>query len=188
MAARPCTSPWDDAREAFAVARWQAGDSALTIAQKMGSPFTKNSVIGRIHRLGQAARAPPLRIIVARTPRPPKPAKVAKPKPAPKPVRVLNAAVEPGEKPVAVVFIAPPEPVKPTHNDIARVTFADLQPHQCRWPVGEVNHPEFGFCGEGRIEGKPYCPGHEKRAHVPLKPHQPKTANDLARSLRRWAA
>lgn len=188
MAARPCTSPWDDAREAFAVERWQAGDSALTIAQKMGSPFTKNSVIGRIHRLGQAARATPLRIIVARTPRPPKPAKVAKPKPAPKPVRVLKAAVEPGEKPVAVVFIAPPEPVKPTHNDIARVTFADLQPHQCRWPVGEVNHPEFGFCGEGRIEGKPYCPGHEKRAHVPLKPHQPKTANDLARSLRRWAA
>lgn len=184
MAARPHTSPWTTELEDIAKARWQAGESGTTIAKALGSPFTKNAVISLIHRHNAVDRPEPVRLVTVKAVRKPKP---KKPKKEPRPVRVLKAPKTPDAKPEAVVLVMPAR-VAPASDDVARVTFADLQPHHCRWPVGEVNHPEFGFCGEGRIEGKPYCPGHEKRAHVPLKPHQPKTANDLARSLRRWAA
>lgn len=184
MAARPHTSPWTTELEDFAKARWQAGDTGGQIAKQLGEGFTRNAVLSLVHRHGVAARPTPVRPKKERAP--PKP-RLRKPKKEPRPVRVLKAPKEPGEKPVAVVLEVVPMPVK-SAPDVARVAFADLQPHQCRWPVGDTLSPDFGFCGEGRIEGKAYCPVHDKRAYVPLKPHEPKNGTELARALRRWAA
>jgi GcrA cell cycle regulator len=49
-------------------------------------------------------------------------------------------------------------------EDQNQVTFAELEPHHCRWPIGEPRLPDFRFCGCRRVEGKPYCAEHVIRA------------------------
>jgi GcrA cell cycle regulator len=37
------------------------------------------------------------------------------------------------------------------------VTFSELEPHHCKWPIGLR---DYIFCGRTRIDGQPYCGGH----------------------------
>jgi GcrA cell cycle regulator len=37
------------------------------------------------------------------------------------------------------------------------VTFLALEPHHCRYPIGDPKTKEFRFCGALRLDGKPYC-------------------------------
>jgi len=37
------------------------------------------------------------------------------------------------------------------------VTFLELEPHHCRYPIGDPKTKEFRFCGAPRLDGKPYC-------------------------------
>lgn len=46
------------------------------------------------------------------------------------------------------------------------VALLDLDKDQCRWPIGEVGAPDFGFCGGVTPEGKPYCEFHLGRAYT----------------------
>lgn len=49
--------------------------------------------------------------------------------------------------------------------DIARVSIADLEPHHCRWPIGNPKSGTFGYCGCQRENAlTPYCEEHHKRA------------------------
>lgn len=47
------------------------------------------------------------------------------------------------------------------------VTFAELEPHHCRWPIGDPKHSDFRFCGCNHLEGKPYCRAHTIEAGGP---------------------
>lgn len=38
------------------------------------------------------------------------------------------------------------------------LTILDLEPGDCRWPIGDPQTPEFRFCGKPQLEAKPYCP------------------------------
>jgi GcrA cell cycle regulator len=40
------------------------------------------------------------------------------------------------------------------------VTLVELEPHHCRFPLGDPKRPDFRFCGCRRVETKPYCPAH----------------------------
>lgn len=40
------------------------------------------------------------------------------------------------------------------------VTFAELEPHHCRFPQGDPKRPDFRFCGCRRQLGSPYCEEH----------------------------
>lgn len=45
------------------------------------------------------------------------------------------------------------------------VALLDLEPHHCRWPVGDPGGPSFGFCGAKRESPlTPYCCDHHERA------------------------
>lgn len=64
-----------------------------------------------------------------------------------------------------------PDDIAPAHGpDIetsgdARVRLADLEPHHCRWPVGDpVHDKDFGFCGRQKTAGQSYCEFHARRA------------------------
>jgi GcrA cell cycle regulator len=49
----------------------------------------------------------------------------------------------------------------------------DLEPNDCRWPIGEPRHPDFHFCGAAQAEGRPYCELHWGIAFQPPRPrHQ----------------
>jgi GcrA cell cycle regulator len=46
----------------------------------------------------------------------------------------------------------------------------DLEPADCRWPVGDPGKPEFGFCALERHIGSAYCPTHTARGQsIPIK-------------------
>lgn len=47
-----------------------------------------------------------------------------------------------------------------------RVRLEVLKPNMCRWPEGEPGTDNLFFCGEGVLEGKPYCAHHAGRAYV----------------------
>lgn len=40
------------------------------------------------------------------------------------------------------------------------VTFAELEPHHCRFPIGDLIKPDFAFCGGNKHEGYSYCAHH----------------------------
>lgn len=44
-------------------------------------------------------------------------------------------------------------------ND-TEVTLLELQPHQCKYPLGDPKLPDFRFCGCHRIASSPYCEKH----------------------------
>ncbi len=46
------------------------------------------------------------------------------------------------------------------------VTLAKLRPGMCSWPIGEPDSPDFHFCGEKAVEGKPYCKVHCAKAYI----------------------
>lgn len=55
---------------------------------------------------------------------------------------------------------------KPRADDIARKTLADLGDNDCKFPVGHLDQPGFGFCALERVPGLPYCADHAARCYV----------------------
>ena len=45
-------------------------------------------------------------------------------------------------------------------------TLFELKHNECHWPIGDPKDPDFHFCGENAVEGKPYCKKHCAFAYV----------------------
>lgn len=52
---------------------------------------------------------------------------------------------------------------------VGHVALMDLKLTSCRWPIGDPKDPDFHFCGEQSVTGKPYCQEHCKIAYTSLK-------------------
>jgi GcrA cell cycle regulator len=159
---------WNDERIEALKKLWADGLSASQIQRELGAA-TRNMIIGKVHRLGLSGRQSPLgrapraRAVLVRAARtladngkdssltqrikhrlaPPPPALV-----------VVPAAPEP----------APPDPVPPAGQ---RCSVMELTADACRWPIGDPQSPEFSFCGDMAIDGRPYCARHFRMAYVP---------------------
>jgi GcrA cell cycle regulator len=120
---------------------WDAGYSASHIGKRLG--VSKNAVIGKAHRLKLPARPSPIRAerAVPRL-RPPAPKAVSKPRPA------LEVVPRPAPKPVS----------RPARRRSGGPS--------CLWPIGDPGQPDFHFCGEPPVPGKPYCDSHCAKAYV----------------------
>lgn len=143
---------WTDADTDILKRLWSNGKSASEIAAviSLGArQYTRNAIIGRVHRLGLSARAPgkARKMMLPREPRKIKLSCVKVRKAAPK-VRT----------PIAPEF------------DVVGVLFADLEKHHCRWPIGD---PVRGYCGCNSEPGLPYCEGHAARAYEPVSGPRP---------------
>lgn len=139
--------PWP-ARDAELRARWEAGETAGQIAAALG--LTKNSVVGRAHRLGLAARASPIR---------PRPDGAPRACPAPRAARaaVAAAVLRPGSAPRPAPAPSAPPPLSRTAR--------------CCWPLWPNGagraHPDYGrSCDAPARLGSSYCPAHHARGHV----------------------
>lgn len=56
------------------------------------------------------------------------------------------------------------------------VTFAELEPHHCRWGIGDPRNTDFRFCGCRRELTRPYCAAHViKAGRMYEKPQAPRT-------------
>lgn len=55
-----------------------------------------------------------------------------------------------------------------------RKSLVDLEPHHCRWPIGDVQSPDFHFCGKTKVPGVSYCEFHAGRAFQPPAVKKPR--------------
>lgn len=149
--------------------------SASEIATAIGGGLTRNAVIGKAHRLGislsgvsgkpgpRATRGVPSpqggsasrRNASPRGPTAPRePKKVEAAAPVAETHAMRLARVE--ELRIGFEAIAAP--------DRPAVPLLDLKFGQCRYPLGDPRHEDFGFCG-AHAGLKPYCPTHAARCY-----------------------
>jgi GcrA cell cycle regulator len=148
---------WTPELDAQILAHHARGLSASRIAMKLAIGASRNAVIGRMHRIGLKGR-----------PRGPSLNKI-------KATRIRNRVAAQSAPRAAH------EPViLPASDDIARVSFLDLESHHCRFIPGDPkSHPSHVpiYCGDTRMPGSSYCAGHHHRCSVPIvrpaRPYRP---------------
>lgn len=144
-------SIWTEAIIATVRKGWESGMSGGAIAALIhsthGVVVSRNAVLGKVSRLRLSCR------------------KTASRKSYPK-----------RDRPTAnhrVVFAPPMLDVVPVPPDDAvtakSVHISDLEPHHCRWVMGEPR--QTMFCGCEQVPGLPYCAGHAQRAYQPTRVH-----------------
>lgn len=188
---------WDDdaTRELRAIWEERTPDGRFVFSTAaLGRHFntTKNSVVGKAHRLELTKRPTPIRYQGGLTPPdtphraraivlppalpplpslapilplsceehgPPPPPIMGRPTPIGTPWRIEPAKIKPSPVPTRAEIRPAPAPQPRPHGRVIN----------CLWPVGEVKHPEFRFCGDKSEPGRVYCAEHSKLAFVVVR-------------------
>lgn len=144
-------SGWTDKRIEILKELWAQGLSGSAIAAELGE-VTRNSVIGKVHRLGLAKRANPTNARATPTPfRKPRVQRFREVLPIP-------IEITPGKATGQATL-----PERP-----GQVTLMDLTSETCRWPLWSDANPEHLYCGApgaGMENKRPYCPLHSRMAY-----------------------
>jgi GcrA cell cycle regulator len=141
---------WTDERVAELMRLWEAGRSASEIGRLLG--VSKNSVVGKAHRMKLKARPSPIKRGSA-----PQVRRVAVAS-MPKPVMQAPAAPKPAESRVATAA--------PARRPVRAVARSNGKGPNCLWPIGDPGDQDFHFCGAPAVAGKPYCDEHCARAYI----------------------
>lgn len=153
---RPVTGfGWDERKITILVEMHDKGHSSSQIGRVLGC--SRNAVIGKLHRLGRTG----LRQFSP---------KLVKAKPQSKPIKPKTST---RKQEVAELHAEPLPPRQET--DIARKRLVDLEPGDCRFPVGDPGSEGFGFCAAPSVVGTRYCKHHFVRCFLPpaVKPRKP---------------
>ncbi len=143
---------WTPARVSTLIALWDEGVSTIEIGRRLD--VTKNSVVGKVHRLGLPKRVSP----IGSKSRERKPAS-ARQSPADRKESAVKQAVELSRQARPAQASEPVPKANP-------VSMEHLAGGMCSWPEGEPGQESFHFCGAPVLEGKPYCLSHCARAYV----------------------
>jgi GcrA cell cycle regulator len=150
---------WTPERTDALRALWAEGLSARAIADRLGDGTTRNTVIGKLDRLGLLGTRDP--VAKPRTTEPRGDGEGAAPIPSPDDVLAIQARLT----------VPSPAPPRPRAEEVGpasdRIGIQDLAISSCRWPNGHPGSPGFGFCGARAIAGRPYCDAHAKLAYEP---------------------
>jgi GcrA cell cycle regulator len=160
------------------------GEISGILHREMDASYTRNACIGKATRLGIATRE-----------KPSKPEKLppvhapSKPTTVPSGRRLritqrsgvgafvlpqvtnagsgLERSVEAAKANAAAkaAALADADTMKP--EAAGRRTMETLCAHECRWPIGDPQHPSFSFCGRRSEETGPYCETHRRMAYQP---------------------
>jgi GcrA cell cycle regulator len=118
---------------------WAQGNSASQIAGEL-RVFTRNAIIGKVHRLGLSREDQSLK------------AKRTAKRKRKQVFRPSFSGMPPCRR------AAPREPI------IALVPkmlpLSELTAQTCRWPIGDPRSEDFGFCGHSCRSDQPYCRHH----------------------------
>lgn len=138
---------WTDDRHDELKLLWADGLSASEIGEKWG--VSRNSIIGKVHRLKLPKRAQDTHNGSPVVKRKRKRVAMWRPKP-PLPPPDINAAL-------------------PFDQSLCAVTFMQLIDPHCRWPLGDPQSSDFKYCGAQHLEGSPYCARHHLIAYQPAR-------------------
>ena len=134
---------WTEDEIALTTRMWTDGLSAAQISRalehNLGSAKSRNAVIGKVTRMGLAARVSHM-------------GNQWRPRAAP---RLVSPRV----------VVMAPKPVLAAHEEDAmgKRTF-ELERRDCKWPIGEATGVDQVHCGQHTAEGEVYCPRHRKIA------------------------
>ncbi len=167
MEAKHHTSPWTEEKLSIVAELWKAGNSARKIALALGSPFTRNSILGKLHRHKLNSTSPHAG------------------KKSPSPYRHLPKEERRKALRAAKKLWGKKYRAKKRDLDIKTVKIMatldqdipleqrrllhELKEHHCRWPVGDPGEEGFFFCGAARHNGYSYCAAHQERATTAVR-------------------
>lgn len=134
---------WSEERTATLKKLWLEGLSASQVARQLGG-VSRSAVIGKVHRLGITVREVPARQRATTAVRAPSRLQMRRP------ARETTAAPR-----VAPRLARTEEDLLPTSGIL------DLDVHSCRWPIGNPDGDDFGFCGRPKLTARgSYCEQH----------------------------
>ncbi|MBR6663527.1 MAG: GcrA cell cycle regulator [Alphaproteobacteria bacterium] len=163
---------------------WDEGLTTGEIGRRLN--MSKNSIVGKVHRLGLSGRPSPIKKkdqeqeaakaekktttpkVAKEKSKPATPtakAEVAKPKKIEK-TEVKVAPVVKEEETIDIKFIPAPIKEKTPSKAGQNVSLVELDNHTCRWPIGDPKDENFHFCGKKVRVGQTYCDEHSAIAYV----------------------
>ena len=160
---------WPPERVAELLRLWGEGHSAESIAAEMGGGLTRNSILGKVHRLRQkrGIDAIPHRTRDEHTPtRPTRSTKSKAPRTSKSASPRKGKIMPPHETPVQTQAETS---LTEAANVLANTPWPDailaLRSHHCRWPFGDPRRKSFRFCGEPAEPNRPYCAVHHRLSY-----------------------
>jgi GcrA cell cycle regulator len=168
---------WTEERVDLLKKLWSEGLSASQIAGRLGQGVSRNAVIGKVHRLGLAGRAPSTRTATPRT------SKIADAvrgtaRNGSAPTLAGSAALKTAYRPAPLARAIPLVEPKPLILlDLPKgghITILQLSDKTCRWPIGDPGTEGFCFCGHGPKVNSVYCEYHYERAYQPPPERRPR--------------
>lgn len=138
---------------------WDKGMTTGQIAKVLN--VTKNSIIGKVHRLCLTARPSPIKkssgkSVEKKASKPQKAEKVEKA------TKTSNKVVK--EAPISPISENTKTPVSIVEE--TNIPLVKLDNHTCRWPMGDPKDEDFCFCGKRIRTGQTYCEEHAAVAYV----------------------
>ena len=135
---------------------WDKGMTTRQIAKVLN--VTKNSIIGKVHRLCLTARPSPIKKGSNSTEK-----KTVTSKKTEKETKAKSTSkCKTKEKPIVIEEAKPQAaPIEETNIPLVK-----LDNHTCRWPMGDPKDEDFCFCGKRIKTGQTYCEEHAMVAYV----------------------
>lgn len=169
-------SLWTEERVTLLKSLWASGMSAGQIVNELEGRFTRNAIIGKISRMGLSGRVnlkgSKTGISPKRSTQPNMPRREKTVAPAAV-IATVSAPAKPKLPKEPDFGETMPVDIAPVSEDVSplaqRVTLLQLTNSTCRWPIGDVGHPNFAFCGGDADlnRGRPYCGHHAKQSYNP---------------------
>ncbi len=174
------TQTWTPKKIAKLRELWDKGLSTSEIGKKLG--VTKNSVVGKAHRLELDARMSPIKT------QSDKKEKVEKKSKKPELKVVEKITPKKAEPKIKVVEEIEEEDFeieelsskKGKKDDHKGVNITQLKLGMCRWPIGDPKSKDFHFCGRPTFKSKPYCLEHTVVAYIPKNTKEKKDGKNSA--------
>ncbi|MBE6445140.1 MAG: hypothetical protein E7019_03670 [Alphaproteobacteria bacterium] len=159
---------------------WDEGLTTGEIGRRLN--VSKNSIVGKVHRLGLSGRPSPIKKKDQTSETPKSEKKQSAPKEKAKSVAPETKTVT--EKPkkdakniaktenvakadeIDLKFIPAPIKEKTPSKAGQNVSLVELDNHTCRWPIGDPKDDNFHFCGKKVRIGQTYCDEHSAIAYV----------------------
>ena len=168
---------WDDNNIKMLQKLWDKGLSTTEIAKKMN--VSKNSVVGKVHRLCLKARPSPIKKKENETAEEQEMTAVEQVTAEETTEEVLVEEIkvapmeETAEKEVVSTKKAEPKKESAKANKKAKyIKLVELDSHTCRWPIGDPRDEDFCFCGKKVHAGQTYCDEHSQVAYVKALPRK----------------